>query len=632
MHKPACQYRFSPSTAYFSEVKVVNPHILVLFALFFSALPGKSQFPDESIRELARLHTTSASMEKDSALAWHYNHLAEGFSGQRDSLAAVYIDSLAYLAGSGSWPKTQGLHLRALGKYHDRRGEFELALDYYSQAIEAFKAVGDQSDFLAYTYILKAFVLNNNGMHDACFETLNEIRPLAEKLANKNYLAWILDFHGDYNFYSAFGVQDYQQALSYYQQVEELLPGVRNNMIKADNAHGLAGCYIRLGDEQKAETYRNKALELSRAHGLHSVIFAVYGDMADVYESQGNLDKAIEYRLQSLAYAQQTGWIEMEARAQRTVANTYKSAGDFENALRHFEALHAIEDSLDRFDVQTKFHELEAKFELGEKNLEIQQLQARNLRLSLYVLGALFLGGLLFLNYYRRTNKKLVQQNTELEHKNQEIRAALTEGQHIERKRMAIELHDNINAKIAAAKWILETINTPDKTAEEQQVINRLVESMSEIYEDVRFISHNLVPKEIETRELGSIIGQLTKDINQNQRIQFSYIEEGKVYKLDPVIKIQSYAMILELINNVIKHADCTAATIHIHYGPEHLNISVEDNGKGFLPEEVRSGVGLKNIESRVKSVNGTMSISKGHNKGVRIAISIPRLAMPEAV
>lgn len=82
---------------------------------------------------------------------------------------------------------------------------------------------------------------------------------------------------------------------------------------------------------------------------------------------------------------------------------------------------------------------------------------------------------------------------------------ALTEGQNIERKRMAIELHDNINAKIAAAKWIMETINTPDKSIQERNVIDQLVETMSDIYEDVRFISHNLVPKELETKNLSEI-------------------------------------------------------------------------------------------------------------------------------
>lgn len=604
--------------------KAFMSFITIFMIIVMDGIPVAGQGIDSIHSNLQKVHTWPPSIPKDSALSFAYNYLAEGYSGQQDSLAQLYIDSLAYLLPVSTWPKTEGHLLRARGKYHDRRGEFQEALDAYSGAISFFESIHDQTELLAYTYILKAFVLNNNGMQDACYETLEKIRPLAERLPNKNYLAWIIDCYGDHHFYSAYGRQDFRKALGYYQDVEKLLPEVKSMMIKADNAHGLAGCYMRLGDEAAAIEYRNKALEIAEEHKLHSVIFAVYGDLADVYEEKGEFEKALAYRLLGLDYARKTGWIEMEARAHKTVAYTYKIAGDFEKALKHFEELKMIEDSLARFQVQARYQELEVKYELGKKDLHIEKLHARNLRMWLYILVGLVIGGILFLLYFRGTNKKLQQQNKALSTKNYEIQRALTEGQNIERKRMAIELHDNINAKIAAAKWILEAINTPDKSPEEQNVINRLVDSLADIYDDVRFISHNLVPKDIESKELSVLINQLVVNLNQNQKIKFSYTLKGKDPGLGNEMKIHVYAIVMELVSNIIRHSGCQQAAVSLEFTTDRLNIIVEDDGKGFDVEEVRTGTGLKNLESRINSVHGQLKVSSSLQKGVTVRISMP--------
>ncbi|MFZ1678806.1 MAG: hypothetical protein WAT91_16100, partial [Saprospiraceae bacterium] len=238
---------------------------------------------DSMLVSLRKTHVWPASYQKDSALVYQYSYLAEGYSGQNDSLALRYIDSIKQKLTNPVLNKTEGLYLRAIGKYHDRRGEFKEALNFYTQAIESLEKNGDQSELVAYAYILKAFVLNNNGLIDECNKTLEQIRPLAEKLDNKNYLSWILDAYGDHLFYSAFGHQDFQRALDYYLQVEALLPQVKSIQIKADNAHGIGGCYLRLGNEKKALEYNNLALDIAKKNNLKAVIFSVYGDMADVY-------------------------------------------------------------------------------------------------------------------------------------------------------------------------------------------------------------------------------------------------------------------------------------------------------------------------------------------------------------
>ena len=596
--------------------------IVIIFLLCISS--GNSQGIDNAIASLKEQRFQPASELRDSILIHNYNYLAEAYSGRKDSLALLYIDSISQLLRPTNWSKATGLYHRAQGKYHDRRGEFQNALDAYTKSIEAFEAAGDKSDYIAYAGILKAFVLNNNGLPDECERELDKIRPIAEQLENKNYLAWIIDAFGDHYFYSSFGKQDINKALEYYKEVEAILPQVKSKMIIADNAHCLSGCYLRLGQEDLALKYRDIALEISEENGFQSVIFAVYGDLADVYGERGDFSEAIKYRELSLQYARRANWIEMEARAESTMAYTYKLAGDFEQALTHYERYQAIEDSLSRFEVQSRYAELQTLYEAEKKDLEIERLKANQLTLIRNILLFLLLCGIGFFIYYLRVNNKLKRQNISLLRKNEEIQMALTEGQNLERKRMSIELHDNINAKIAATKWMLESLTGDERPQKEQALIESVINSITEIYEDVRFISHNLVPKEIETKSLSVVVEQLISNLNQNQRIRFSYSSNGKESELTESIKLHSYSIIMELINNIIRHSGCKNASVNLIYSDSSVIIDVHDDGSGFNPEAEHFGAGLKNIKARVSSLNGIIQIMPDTPNGSHIKITLP--------
>ena len=80
----------------------------------------------------------------------------------------------------------------------------------------------------------------------------------------------------------------------------------------------------------------------------------------------------------------------------------------------------------------------------------------------------------------------------------------------------------------------------------------------------------------------------------------------------------------MELINNIIRHSECQKASVQLNFDDEVMDIRVEDDGKGFVADINQSGTGLKNLTSRVKSVNGSLKISNGLKHGVTVHISIP--------
>ena len=83
----------------------------------------------------------------------------------------------------------------------------------------------------------------------------------------------------------------------------------------------------------------------------------------------------------------------------------------------------------------------------------------------------------------------------------------------------------------------------------------------------------------------------------------------------------------LELINNVVKHAQATVATIQLIKYPSYINISIEDNGRGFDVEKAKAnenGIGMRNLISRIEYLNGTLNIDSTEGKGTTIMIDIP--------
>jgi signal transduction histidine kinase len=94
-------------------------------------------------------------------------------------------------------------------------------------------------------------------------------------------------------------------------------------------------------------------------------------------------------------------------------------------------------------------------------------------------------------------------------------------------------------------------------------------------------------------------------------------------------IEISVYRIILELINNVVKHANATKATVQLVKYPDYINITVDDNGKGFetgRATDEKKGIGLGSVAARVEFLKGKMDIDSMPGSGTTVVIDIPLL------
>lgn len=224
----------------------------------------------------------------------------------------------------------------------------------------------------------------------------------------------------------------------------------------------------------------------------------------------------------------------------------------------------------------------------------------------------------------RMRTAELVSANEELRQKNEEIGQALAQGQTQERKRVAAELHDNLGGLLSALKLNMETINTDRFSEAEKQLYGNVLHMVTDACVEVRNISHNMLPEIFEKEGITAALQQLVLNVNGSGRIHFDLAFFGMEKRLGKAIEVNLYSVCIELVNNIIKHAQATKALIQIIRTADEVTLMVEDNGHGLPANAATGGIGLRNIRSRMEALNGTHRIDSSPGHGTTVTVEIP--------
>lgn len=564
--------------------------------------------------------------ERDSQIVRAYATYAVYRINERYQASALLLDTLTQLAAESSWPKAQGILLNAKGRYYDVQGNMDQALRFYHQAVDTLRSAQPDYQDLSTSLIGAGFILLHTGYHQEALATIREGYQYAKQSGQlKNQLV-ALDFFGDYYYYSAYRQEKFDSALFYYVQADSFIDKYNfDSYFRSDNDHGLANVYLRLGQKERSELYFRNSLEEAERSGNYGVIYALFFDKAEVLDEEKRHEESLQLKLEAYQYAVASGWIEFASRADWQLYYTYKALGDYENALNYYEQYIVAQDSMKKEEASNRYAALEAQLESKEKEEEITRLQNKNLQQTrdfffwIILLAALLLGFITFLNW------RLRKKNKELEQKNKEVLLAQLKGQNLERKRMAVELHDNLNTKIAAIRWQLEAVG-PSVGEKAQGILDKTLVLVDDVYEDVRLISHNLMPEKVEAIGLIAALQSLLTQLKQNNKTSFQLlVNTGPDFDFGS-LSYHIYNIIMEMINNILKHADAENGWISISEDADNILLTVSDDGCGFEIGQMTNGYGIRNITSRLENINGKWNIESAPGKGTQFFIEIPKL------
>lgn len=345
-------------------------------------------------------------------------------------------------------------------------------------------------------------------------------------------------------------------------------------------------------------------------------------DLAEI-QKRYDLEK-MQISYENEKYIQQKSTDFIQKQYEITKLKNQKLAQDFalETISRKLEKEHAlaIEQALIiESDKQKNEQEKLAKQlkvnDLSNK-LTLENQQQKSL---LLIIGLITLLGISAIIYSFILRKK----NTELLNKNHEIQEALLNGQTIERKRVASALHDNIGSLLSAVRVSLLTLNSTKLPNHDQKIYVQIQEMVENACREVRLISHNLLPEELEKFGLEVALEKMIERLNFSTPIEFTLNSKGiKDSNLDRKTAFHLYSICLELINNILKHSEASDAVMTFRKKEKTLELFVRDNGKGL--QNYQKGQGLTSVEDRVDAMNGVVEIESEAGEGTRTHISIP--------
>ncbi|MEO5942686.1 MAG: sensor histidine kinase [Ferruginibacter sp.] len=370
--------------------------------------------------------------------------------------------------------------------------------------------------------------------------------------------------------------------------------------------------------------------------------------------AQANLFKSLFYLNQksyeqAKIFAQKGVAIAKDKHINDALRDGYKNLSLVEFGLGNMSSFYnysALSDSVENIILSNKIIkntlELDAKYSLGKKQIEIdnlakekkiQQLELAQKKQTIYwLIGSLILLFAIAFFYYRYSQqKKILQQQKITELENEKLLTAtqaIVQGQEEERTRLAKDLHDGLGGILSSTKYSLgnmkqNLIITPENAAAFERTMDMLDQSIKEL----RRVAHNMMPETLMKLSLSEALQDYCMQVTQSGALKVSYQNFGtEDLTLENSTKITVYRIIQELINNAIKHANAQTADVQLIYNENKLNITVEDDGNGFDKTllENASGIGYKNLQSRVDFLKGTIDIQSQLKKGTSVYIEIP--------
>ena len=364
-----------------------------------------------------------------------------------------------------------------------------------------------------------------------------------------------------------------------------------------------------------------------------------YLNTASAYKKLGEYDKAIENYLKSDSLLGKEYSKDRKRFLYDLMAKTYELAEQPAKALEYYKLTQAYQDSLNLQEQEKAIYDIQTKYEVQKKENENLQLKQSRFWLISGVILLVLLLIATYLVYRNRMAKKqleikqsaLEKNHLEKQLKDQELAGldAMIEGQEKERQRIANDLHDNLGGLLATLKLHFHNLKTKtDRLRDEQDELFKATNSLlDETYQQVRNYAHQRNAGLKTSEGLVPSIKNFASKVSVGNNLVVQVEDHDMEGRLENSVEITIFRIVQELITNVIKHAQASEIIVHLTSFEDHINIMVEDNGKGFDPSIIKDndGMGLASIIKRVEHLGGNVDIDSQSGSGTTVILNIPR-------
>ena len=629
----------------------------------------ESKGTDKSIEfrkeKLSKAYNLTLKIPEDSTRADRLIEVAYRYYKLRDTSEFLRINKQAeelasklnssYLLGYLHWD---------YGSYYKRYSNYLKAYEHYTAAHQHFKKVGLRKNEgrLLYTMSeVKGYHNDLTGAEQLAIRALKIFKSLKDNL----YLFKINNYLGILNK----DFKEYDKAFEYHEKAKEYYKKLnkkeqKKHFVSINN--NIAQVFFKKKEYSQALRFYEKALQnkfinkreytriisnraLCKLKMLDTVgvrndffeaekIRIESGNIAGILSSKIYLSHYYQYvrdTINALEYAKEGYRLAQELNNSEDYLETLQQLAniDRKNSKKYLDRYIEFNDSLISVErrIQNKFARIE--LETDEYIEETERLAQQRIWIIVTSIGSLLILSLLYFLRVQKVRNEKLRIEADNQKANEEVyiltleqQSRVEEERVKERNRISEELHDGILGKLFGTRFGLGflPLQGDEKTLEKHQgFLNELQDIEKEIREVSHKLSHDFKGSNI---NFTSIIKQLLEDKSSIGKFSYEVDFSQKILwkKLDEVTKANIYRIIQEALQNIIKHAKASHVSLHFNSDNQQLTMTIKDDGIGFETTKGKRGIGIKNIQSRIEKLKGSIKIESEINVGTTLHIKIP--------
>ncbi len=522
------------------------------------------------------------------------------------------------------------------------KGEYDSCIRYYLKAAEIF----ENPEILNNTSITEKILdRRKSDLYSNISGVFNTLKNLPKA---DLYIDKAIAIADKYHSPAALAAKAYymqKKADNYYENgnIEKALrirmaylPQLENGQV---NTTDIQSAYLNIAQEffdlnikDSSKLFAQKSLQLATRLKIRNDMVSTTMLLAKIAMEEGQYNLAEKYAGEAEEYylhcedpPEQLGYYKF-MRELKSALGQYKEAYLFSDKFI------ALNDSFLMGERTKQFSELEARYESEKKetqiNLQQAQLKQKNILNSILIGGTVASLIILLLGYrnYKNKQKLQLQRITELEtEKKLTATEAIIKGEQQERSRLAKDLHDGLGGMLSGVKYSLSNMKENlIMTEQNAQAFENSLYMLDNSISEMRRVAHNMMPESLLRFGLNTALNDFCIQLSTSGILKVSYQSiEIEDKPIEQSLAITIYRIVQELLNNTIKHASAKNATVQIAREAHLLMITVEDDGKGFDVNELKSakGMGWKNISSRLNYHNGKLDVQSSPEKGTSVYI-----------
>lgn len=495
----------------------------------------------------------------------------------RDYFSALALCEQALSDSPGSDAALRGRILARIGDLYVDLGDYPNGLDYYQQALDTFIDAEDL-EMTAVTQHLIGVLLGETGEFDMALEYLDRALTLFRESGSRlmevgtmRNMGAILLARGDAD-----------EALEYELRVLTVYDALGDRVNAAAAMIAIAEIHEKCSQPAAALSYYLRASEVLEETEETRLLSAALLGLGRIYREVDDPDSARFALEQGNVLAEEAGDRMLVCQFQIELSRILERLGDYRGALEH----------------ARRYATMREEFVNEERNRSIAELQ---LRFGL--------------------ERELKEEELKRQH---DVTQAVLEAQEIERRRIAGELHDGIGQMLAAIRLNMLRLRSMSFDADEDSAYRRSLDLIEKTTTDVRSISHSLGSSTLHELGIIAALREIVADMNNSEQIRFAFEESAEADRIPVQIGLGLFRVAQELVSNVVRHSQATEATVQLFLHHNAMSLMVVDNGVGFDIDNCPRGMGTRNIEARVHTMNGTVRFDSARGHGTTVTVDVP--------